>query len=61
MATGNSSINSLGAFPELAINQGNVFDSWKTFSQDFWLAFELRELELDTRYTNPRTKVVALL
>ena len=25
------------------------------------LAIELRELELDTRYTNPRTKVVALL
>ena len=61
MATPNNSISSFGAFPELVINQGNVFNSWRTFSQDFWFAFELRELELDTRYTNPRTKVVALL
>ena len=61
MATGNSSAGSFGAFSELVINQGNVSGSWRTFSQDFVLAIELRELELDTRYTtNPRSKIVAL-
>ena len=62
MATGNSSFGSFGAFPELVINQDNVSGSWRTFSQDFVLAIELKELELDTRYTtNPRSKTVALL
>ena len=43
------------------INRNDVASSWKIFSQDFVLAIELKELELDTRYTNRRTKVVALL
>ena len=62
MATGNSSFGSFGAFPELVINQDNVSGSWRTFSQDFVLAIELKELELDTPYTtNYRSEIAALL
>ena len=62
MATANSSFGSFGAFPELVINQDNVSGSWRTFSQDFVLAIELKELELDTRYTtNYRSEIAALL
>ena len=61
-ATGNSSVGSFGAFPELGIDQEEVSGSWRTFSQDFVLAIELKELEFDPRYTiNSRSKTVALL
>ena len=44
------------------INQDDVSGSWRTFFQDFVLAIELRELELDTRYTtNLISRIVALL
>ena len=49
MATGSSSVGSFVAFPELVTDQDNVSGSWRTFSQNFVLAIELRELELDTR------------
>ena len=62
MATGNSSVDSFEAFTELVIDQDDVSGNWRTFPQDFVLAIELRESELDTRYTtNPRSKIVALL
>ena len=62
MATRNSSVGSFGAVPELVIDQDDVSGSYRTFCQDFALAIELKELELDTRYTtNPRSKTVALL
>ena len=60
MSTANGNSNVV-AFPELCIDRNDVSSSWRNFSQDFVLAIELRELELDARYTNPRTKVVALL
>ena len=44
------------------IDLDDVSGIWRTLSQDFVLAIELRESELDTRYTtNPRSKIVALL
>ena len=44
MATGNISVVSFGAFPELVIEQDDVSGSWRTFSQDLVLAIGLKEL-----------------
>ena len=49
MATRNSSVGSFGAVPELVIDQDDVSGSQRTFCQDFALAIELKELELDIR------------
>ena len=44
------------------IDQSDISGSWKKFSDEFSLALELRELEIDSRYiNNPRIKTVALL
>ena len=62
MATGNSSIDSCGAFPELIIDQEDGSGSWKKISQQSVLAAKLRMLQVDTRFTAySRTKSVALL
>ena len=61
MATRNSIVGSFRAFPGLVFDQNHVSGSWRKFSQDFVLAIELRDLELNIRYTNPRSKIVALL
>ena len=54
--------SSFGAFPQLVIDQSDVSGSWKKFSDEFLLALELRELEINSRcINNPRIKTVALL
>lgn len=60
IATANKG-SSFGVFLKLVVAQTDAACSWQKLSQDFALPTKLREVDLDPRYSSPRTEIVGFL